>query len=139
VHNRVEKTEEITVIERIAVTSDVVVQCRANFAAQLGPGFTPNGTERMDYVVGLRSKTQKELDYNRSIKGTDSAGFNVSAATTGAIGYSNATMDQAFELIAANHPLGYVEIVCKMRVSNALVSAYGSKLSAAINITVIPN
>ena len=139
VHNRVEKTEEITVIERIAVTSDVVVQCRANFAAQLGPGFTPNGTERMDYAVGLRSKTQKELDYNRSIKGTDSAGFNVSAATTGAIGYSNATMDQAFELIAANHPLGYVEIVCKMRVSNALVSAYGSKLSAAINITVIPN
>lgn len=139
VHDRVENTEEITVTERIDVTSDVVVQCRANFAAQLGPGFTPNGTERVDYAVGLRSKSKKELEYNRSIKGTDSAGFNVSATSTETTGYSNATMDQTFELLAANHPLGYVEIVCKMRVSNALVGAYGSKLSAAVSITVLPN
>ena len=60
-------------------------------------------------------------------------------ATTEYVGYSNASISQVYNLVKSNHPAGYVEVVCKMRVSNANVKAYGSNLSACANIKVTPN
>jgi hypothetical protein len=139
-HNRVEDTEEIVVVQRIDIQYDCVVDVSSEFAASLGPGFSPSGREIMEYVVALRTVGKSEPDFGRKVKGSDSAGFNVSTnVTTEYIGYSNASISQVYNLIKANHSAGYVEVVCKMRVSNANVKAYGSNLSACVNIKVTPN
>lgn len=139
-HSRVENTEEIVVSKKLDVVFDSVIEVTADFAASLGPGFTPAGDENIEYVVCVSGAAQAAPEYGRLIKGTDSAGFNTPATTnTSTVGYANASMSQTYNVIANNHPAGYVEVVCKMRVNKANVSAYGSKLSACVNVKVTPN
>ena len=139
-HNRLEDTEEISVVQRIDIKYDCIVDVSADFASSLGPGFSPSGREVMEYLVALRTVGKNEPDFGRQVKGSDSSGFNVSMnATTEYVGYSNASISQVYNLVKSNHPAGYVEVVCKMRVSNANVKAYGSNLSACANIKVTPN
>jgi hypothetical protein len=139
-HNRLDDTEEISVVQRIDIKYDCVVDVSADFASSLGPGFSPSGREIMEYLVALRTVGKSEPGFGRQVKGSDVAGFNVSATTgTEYVGYSNASISQVYNLIQSNHPAGYVEVVCKMRVSNANVKAYGSNLSACANIKVTPN
>lgn len=132
-------SEEITYTHRINVNRDIMLHVVIDFSAILGPGFvSPDGMEMIEYVIGFRTTRAKEPDYGREIKGTGSAGFSSLSGSSNEKAYSNASLTQVFDVIASNIPAGYIDVVGKMRVRNANISKYGSKLSMNINIIGTP-
>lgn len=123
---------EIMFTHRVEVTRDMFISVTADFSAILGPGFhSIQESEHVEFVVGFRTSSSTEADYGRGLPGTGFAGFS----TLGSTVYSNASSTQVYEVIAANHKSGYIDVVTKMRVKNANVGNYGSKLSINTNIT----
>lgn len=128
-------TEEIIFTHRVELTADLMVTVHVDFAAVLGPGFaSPNGQELIQYVIGLRTTGSKEPEYGRDIKGTGEAGFSSLASGNNERAYSNASLTQIFDLIKSNIPAGFVDVVVRMRVRNANISSYGSKLAMNVNL-----
>lgn len=136
---RVDGSEEIQIIQRVDLVKGVILELHASFSAELGPGFAESsGLEHIEYVLSIRSPGTKEAEYARGVKGSGNAGFSVVGNNSLVIAYSNANMTQMYELLRQNHKAGYVEVVAKMRVVGATVSAYGSSLSTHLSIKVDP-
>lgn len=136
---RVDGSEEIQIIQRVDLVKGAILEVHASFSAELGPGFSASsGEEHIEYVLSLRSPGTKEAEYARGVKGTGNAGFSVVGDNSLVIAYSNANMTQMYELLRQNHKAGYVEVVAKMRVVGATVSAYGSSLTSHLSIKVDP-
>jgi len=140
IQDRVEDSEEIIIRQRIEFNKGVVITATADFQAQLGPGFASTiGNEHIEYVLASASPGTDAPEYARGIKGSGAAGFAVvNSETTESIAYGNASITQIYDLIRDNHPAGYIEIVAKMRISNAMVGNYPSKLIANLCIKVEP-
>lgn len=140
IQQKVEDSEEIIITQRIEFTKGIVISCSADFQCQLGPGFATNvGNEHIDFVLSTQGPGYDAAEYARGVKGSGAAGFAVvSKDSTESVAYSNASISQLYELVIENHTAGYVEIVAKMRVTNAIVSSYGSKLVANLCIKVEP-
>lgn len=139
IFNRNEDTEEIVVRQRINFVKTVTISCFADFAVSLGPGFQVNsGTEHIEYVLSLSTPGSPEAEYGRGVKGTGFAGFNSLSSDVESMAYANVSACQMFDLDIENHPAGFVEVVAKVRISNALVSSYGSELNANLCIKVEP-
>jgi hypothetical protein len=135
-----ENTEEIIYTYRIDLTDDIMLSVSADFTARLGPGFSSvRGLEVMQYVIGFRTTSAKEPDYGRDIRGTGVAGFSsLLSDNSNATAYSNASLTQVLDIVKANIPSGYLDVVVKMRVRNANISLYGSKLDIDFNIIGTP-
>lgn len=136
----VSDTVEVLVTQRVKFTADIIIQATGDFHAKLGSGFAvDSGEERIQYVLGFKSPGQSEPSYGRGIKGTGENGFSViDPEDSTAIAHSNANVTQSWNLVKANHPVGYIDIVAKMRISGASLNNYGSTLTAGLNILVIP-
>lgn len=127
-----EDAAEIMFTKRIDLSRDLFLTVTADFSAILGPGFSSlSGTEVAQYVVGFRTSQGTEAKYGQGLQGTGVAGFNALGDTV----YANASMTQVYEVIAQNHKTGYLDVVVKMRVMNANIGNYGSKLTLNVNIT----
>ncbi len=137
----IKDSEEIVYTHRIDVKSNMIVTVSADFAVELGPGFRTNdGLELMEYVVGFRTNQAKEPDYGRRIKGTGQAGFTAMLPEgVNNKAYSNSSITQSFSINSENIPAGYIDIVAKMRASNASVTTYGSFLQINFNVVIIPH
>lgn len=130
---------QVLTTHRIDITGDSIILVTCDFAAKIGPGFvSTEGMENIEFVVGMRSVNTKEPDYGKQILGTGSAGFSSLAAEKTEVAYANASLTRVFEIVKDNHPAGYVDIVGKMRVNNANISQFGSRLSVNINVVEIP-
>lgn len=117
----------------------MVIQVLVDFAAILGPGFvSPDGLEIMQYVIGFRTTSAREPEYGRDIKGTGEAGFSSLPGSSNERAFSNASLSQVFEVNKENIPAGYIDVVVRMRVRNANISKYGSKLTLNFNIVGTP-
>lgn len=140
IQNIVEDSEEIIIRQRIEFNKGVVLSATADFQVQLGPGFAvTTGNERIEFVLASASPGTDAPEYGRGVKGTGVAGLNaINNDTTESIAYGNASITQMYEVIRDNHPAGYIEIIAKMRVNNAMVGNYGSKLTANLCIKVEP-
>lgn len=135
-----EDAEQVLVVQRVKFEGDVIIQATADYAAELGPGFvSDSGYERGQFVLGYRTTGATEPEYARGIKGTGEFGIqSVSDKQAEASGYGNASVTQTWNIIKENHPSGYIDIVAKMRITDANISKYGSKLTSLLNILVIP-
>ena len=135
---RQQDSEEIIYTYRVNLTSDLVVQVTADFSAVLGPGFVSvDGLEVIQYVIGFRTTSAKEPEYGRDIKGTGEAGFSSLSGASNERAFANASLTQVFDVIKSNISAGYIDVVTRMRVRNANISKYGSKLT--INFNIIGN
>lgn len=125
---------EIMFTSRVNLTIDMMLTVHSDFSAILGPGFmTTEGLEIMEYVVGFRTSKSTEVDYGRGLKGTGVAGFS-SLQGKNDTAYANSSMTQVYEVIAENHKSGYIDVVIKMRVKNANIGNYSSRLTINSNI-----
>ena len=132
-------SEEIIFTHRVNLTSNIMLQVGVDFAAELGPGFTsPEGLEIIQFVIGFRTTGASEPDYGRDIRGTGQAGFSSLAEGTNQKAYANSSLTQVIDVIKDNIPAGYIDVVVKMRVRNANISKYGSKLTLNFNIIGTP-
>lgn len=127
-------TQTITLTPSQASIYQVVV----DFSAKLGPGYqSAEGTETIEFVIGVRSAQSKEPDFGRQIRGTGIAGV-IANNTKGGTAYANASMTQLFKIDPANHSAETIDIVAKMRVNNANTAQFGVLLSINLNIIEIP-
>ena len=142
VNRQLEDSEEIVVTQRVPVTDNMIVTVMADFMAELGPGFvTELGLEHMQFVVGYRVDGQfVEPEYGRRIKGTGQAGFNALIAENAVNqkAYSNASINQTFDIKKTNFTTGYMDIVAKMRLKETSVNLYNSFLNINMNIVTTP-
>lgn len=136
---RQDDSEEIIFTHRVQLVSNIMLQVSVDFATVLGPGFiSPEGMEIMQFVIGFRTTASKEPEYGRDIKGTGEAGFSSLSGTNNERAFSNASLTQVFDVIKDNIPAGYIDVVARMRVRNANISKYGSKLSMNFNVIGTP-
>lgn len=140
IQNTVNDSEEIIIKQRVEFSNGVVITATADFQCQLGPGFAASvGNEHVEFILASATPGTDVPEYGRGVKGSGAAGFCVvNTESTESIAYSNASITQMYELIRDNHPAGYIEIVAKMRVSNAMIGNYPSKLVANLCIKVEP-
>ncbi|MFA7287207.1 MAG: hypothetical protein WC052_06095, partial [Patescibacteria group bacterium] len=138
--DQIEKNQATIIItQRVNLTKACILLVTCDFAAKLGPGYVSNeGTENMEYVVGIRSSQSKEPDFGRAIRGTGIAGLFSGTQSKSTLAYANASMTQMFELDPSNHNTGYVELVAKMRINNANTSQFTSLLTINFNALEIP-
>lgn len=130
---------QILATYRINLSGDSLILVVCDFSAKLGPGFSsPEGMENIEFVVGMRSVNTREPEYGRQILGTGEAGFSSLNSDNSQVAYSNASLSRVFEIVKNNHPAGYVDVVAKMRVNNANISQFGSKLSINVSVIEIP-
>lgn len=123
----------------IDLDRSMILLVTCDFSVKLGPGYVSvDGTESIEYVVGIRSSQSKEPDFGRGIIGTGTAGIVSGVQSRDAMAYANASMTRTFELDIANHTTGTVEIVMKMRVNNANTSQFKSRLNINYNVIEIP-
>ncbi len=136
----VSNTEELIVRQRIPFSKAITVSATVDFAVELGPGFNATtGMEHCEYVLSLASPTSEEAEYGRGLKGTGRCGFNfVGSPSVESMAYANVSSTQMYDLMIENHPAGFVEVVAKIRVSQALISSYGSTLTANLCVRVEP-
>lgn len=132
-------SEELIVVRRIKVESDLLLQVTCDFNAQLGPGFlTAEGNEIIEYVVGFRTTSAIEPEYGRQIRGTGKAGFSLIKEGLSEFAYANSSLTQSYTLSKVNIPAGYIDVVCKMRVRNSVISRYETLLFLNVNIMGFP-
>lgn len=137
---RIEDSEEIIVRQRISFQKAITVSATVDFAVELGPGFSAtSGLEHCEYVLSLASSNSEEAEYGRGLKGTGRCGFSsVGTPTTETMAYANVSATQMYDLMIENHPIGFVEVVAKLRVSQATITSYGSAITANLCIRVDP-
>lgn len=134
-YRTLEDATEIIFTHRVNLSRDLLLTVHADFIAVLGPGFqTVEGLELAEYVVGFRTSRSHEVDYGRQLPGTGNAGFNSIAGGVNDRAYANASMTQVYDVIAANHQAGYIDVVVKMRIKNANIGQYSSLLTLNVNI-----
>lgn len=142
IQRTLEDSEELVISQRIDFKKGVMLTCTADFQCQLGPGFAAtSGKERIEYVLSFKVPGTAEAEYGRGLKGTGTAGFSVvstDAQLTEVIAYSNVSLTQMFIILAENQPQGFIDIVAKVRVTDAQITSYGSKLIANLCIKVEP-
>lgn len=131
-YRTLEDASEIMFTHRVDVTRDMFLSVTADFSVVLGPGFhSPQEMEHVEFVVGFRTSQSAEAEYGRGLPGSGMSGFSNLGTTV----YSNASVTQVYEVIADNHKAGYIDVVTKMRVKNANIGNYGSRLTLNTNIT----
>ena len=110
----------------------------ADFSVRLGPGYmSAEGTENIEYVVGVRSAQSTEPAFGRQIRGTGQAGL-ISNDASGGMAYANASMTQTYEIDPINHNTETIDIVAKVRVNNANTSQFSVMVNVNLNILEIP-
>jgi hypothetical protein len=130
-----EDVEEIIYTYRLPYTVSIVASLTADFSARLGPGFmTTSGREYIEYSVGVRTGAAREPAYGRRIKGTGEAGFCY-LGHNAEYAYANASISDSYEFNVDNQG-GYVDVVARMRVVNAVVSEVHSYLSVNFNLVI---
>lgn len=138
--------EQSTKVASVAATQTVtltpshasIYQVVADFSAKLGPGYqSAEGTENIEFVIGIRSAQSKEPDFGRQIRGTGTAGV-ISNNAKGGTAFANASMTQLFKIDPENHTADTIDIVAKMRVNNANTAQFGVLLSINLSIIEIP-
>lgn len=138
----VDDSEELVITQRIEFNKAIMLTCVADFQCQLGPGFSAtSGKEHLEYVLSFKVPGTSEAEYGRGLKGTGSAGFNVvssDASLTEVIAYSNVSLTQMFTVLRENQSQGFIDIVAKVRVTDAQITSYGSKLIGNLCIKVEP-
>lgn len=134
------KTASVAATQTVTLTPShaAIYQVVADFSAKLGPGYqSSEGTENIEFVIGIRSAQSKEPDFGRQIRGTGTAGV-ISNNAKGNTAFSNASMTQLFKIDPANHTADTIDIVAKMRVNNANTTQFGVLLSINLSIIEIP-
>lgn len=134
-------SEEVVIQQRIEFSKAVMLTCTADFQCQLGPGFaSTSGKEHIEYVLSFKGPGVSEAEYGRGLKGTGAAGFNVIQSDNAPeiIAYSNVSLTQMFVVLKENQPQGYIDIVAKVRITDAQITSYGSKLIGNLCIKVEP-
>lgn len=127
------------VTQSLALTQTMILLVTCDFSAKLGPGYASvDGSENVEFVVGIRSSQSKEPDFGRGIRGTGETGLIVGDNSKSSMAFARASMTQMFELDPANHSTGEVEVVAKMRVNNANTAQYGTVLNINFNVMEIP-
>lgn len=130
---------QIVVTQRVDLTQPMILWATCDFSVKLGPGYeSEEGTENIEFVIGIRSSSSKEPDFGRQIRGTGTAGLVVTSASKSSVAYATASMTQVFELDPENHTAGYVELVAKMRINNANTSQFNTLLNVNLNALEIP-
>lgn len=131
-------SEEIILTQKIMIPSDVSVMINAEFSASLGPGFsTELQREAIECVVAVVEIGSDTPEYGSNARGTGRAGFSAHSATDDqATVYADRHLTYSADLVADNYKARAVEVVAKMRVIGAKVSAYGSLLNVQVNIMI---
>lgn len=139
-HQRIEDSEELVVVQRVEFNKGILLSATADFHVELGPGFSvSSGSEHIEYVLGIRGPAFPEPEYARGVKGSASAGFTIlNAGESTSRAFSNASISSINTLLRENHKSGYIEVVAKIRVVGADVTAYSSKIGANVCIKVEP-
>lgn len=140
-HRTIEDTGSIVLTERVEFKGDICIMVAGNFAARLGPGFqVSTGSERIEYVVGVKTPAASEPDFGREVEGTGEAGFSFLGKPESNTKYAhaNASQNMSFNIKRGNNTAGYVEVVVKARIVDANVST-GSRLNASLNVMVVPS
>lgn len=132
-------TEEIVITRRIEIDSDCSLQLSVDFEAMLGPGFTTDRyREKIDCVVAIVQVGSEAPDFGSNARGTGSAGFSMTDPTDDqATAVASRTLTTSAVMSIKNHPAQAVDVVAKMRVQQAQVSSYGSRLTAQLSILVV--
>src|SRR5690606_10315282 len=133
------KTSNMVITQRIELTQRAIFLVTADISSRMGPAFiTEDGSENMEFVIGIRSTQSKEPDFGRRIRGTGEAGFSAIGGSNSDVAYSNASMTQVYELDPDNHSSKYVDIVAKMRINNANTSQFDTNVTINLSILEIP-
>ena len=129
-------TEEITLVESIEIADDVSIVINAEFSASLGPGFSSElNRESIECVVSVVEVGTEAPKFGSNARGTGRAGFSAySEADSQSVVYADRHLNYSADLVASNYAARVVEVVAKMRVVGAKVSAYGSDLNIQLNI-----
>lgn len=139
--NVVERTDsslELALSYRIEFNSDVLVHLTADFEARLGPGFkSKTGLERIEFVLSERTLGTKEADFGRDQAGSGESGFCVTAENTNTVAKANASQGKSFRIVASNYKQKFVEVVAKVRISDASTDIQ-SFLKITLNGIVVP-
>lgn len=129
-------SEEIVFAQKIQIPEDMSMMINAEFSASLGPGFSSElHREAIECVVAIVEIGDKTPEYGSNARGTGRAGFSAhSAADDQAVVYADRHLTYSADIVADNYKARAVEVVAKMRVTGAKVSAYGSNLNVQVNI-----
>lgn len=132
-------TEEVVIEMVVEVPQDMTVQALATFNAKLGPGFQSDlGRERIECVLAILRDGDKAPQYGNNARGTGQAGFSrYSETDDAATVYADRSLQMVADIDAANYPTKKVNVVAKMRVSNATISAYESELNIQLDIVTM--
>lgn len=135
----VQDTEEVVIEMVVEVPVDMTVQALATFNAKLGPGFQSElGRERIECVLAVIRDGDKPPEYGNNARGTGQAGFSRYAeADDAAAVYADRSLQMVVDIDAANYPTKKVNVVAKLRVVNAAVSAYSSELNIQLDIVTM--
>lgn len=140
IQNIEQDSEELIITQRIEFKKGLIIHATADFGVSLGPGFsTKSGKEHIEYVLGYKTPGVDAASYDRGLKGTGRAGFNViDSSSTEATAYANCSISQMYSVSIDTQPQGYIEIVAKVRVTDSQISSYGSSLVGNLCIKVEP-
>lgn len=129
-------SEEIVFTQKIQITEDMSMMINAEFSASLGPGFSSElHRESIECVVAIVEVGAKSPEYGSNARGTGRAGFSAhSAVDDQATVYADRHLTYSADIVASNYKARAVEVIAKMRVTGAKVSAYGSNLNVQVNI-----
>lgn len=129
-------SEEIVFTQKIQIPEDVSMMINAEFSASLGPGFSSElHREAIECVVAIVEIGDKTPEYGSNARGTGRAGFSAHGASDDqAVVYADRHLTYSADIVASNYKARAVEVVAKMRVTGAKVSAYGSNLNVQVNI-----
>jgi hypothetical protein len=134
-----EKAANAIVTYPISLTQPMFLLVTCDFNAKLGPGYVSvEGSENIEFVIGVRSSSSKEPEFGRAIRGTGETGLIVAENSKSSMAYGRASMTQIFELDPANHNTGEVEVVAKMRINNANTAQYSTVVNINFNVVEIP-
>ena len=134
-----EKSSTAIVTHTVSLTRPIILMMTVDFSAKLGPGYlSVEGSESIEFVVGVRSSNSKEPDFGRGIRGTGETGLIVADNSKSSMAFGRASMTQIIELDPANHSTKEVELVAKMRINNANTAQYPTVVNINFNAIEIP-
>jgi len=84
----------------------------------------------------MRHLSSKEPEFDRNARGTGKSGFSspVVKETDNLVVYSNPSTSMSWTISAKNYSRKYVELVAKVRINEADISKFGSRLRVELNI-----
>jgi len=124
----------------IPIDQNCILKATADFSAQLGPAdLDLTGFEDIDYIVQIKPKGTKSIEYGRRIVGSSTMGFSViptPETSTDERAYANASMTVHSTILKAANPAKTVEVLVKMRMNNVDVAKLKSFLHLNVSIEV---